>query len=153
MGSASARECSAIAAATHGCANCSSKARPAPRKIAASRLMRQVMDAVPKMPAVGEAAAARTTSSPHSKASVEVESTAAIDERLWGRRVPRGREHWPGLTRTPPGSIRATCKHLRELHDAETRPGPGSFKRLRARGPLMSSKRNRVGHRKIYRHY
>src|SRR5579863_9188407 len=43
-------ECSAREAVTHGCASCSNAARPAARKSADSRLMRQLRDAGPKMP-------------------------------------------------------------------------------------------------------
>lgn len=59
-GSEKIRECSATAAATQGCASSSSKARPAPKKVMASRSIRQVIDPGPKMPSTGPAARART---------------------------------------------------------------------------------------------
>src|SRR5208283_2497101 len=50
MGSRSVRECSAIAAATQGCASCSNAARPAARNRADSRLIFQLIDFAPKSP-------------------------------------------------------------------------------------------------------
>src|ERR1700730_7663509 len=51
-----------MAAATQGCANWSNKARPAPRKTAASRSTRQVSEAGPKTPSIDPAAASQTVS-------------------------------------------------------------------------------------------
>ena len=49
-----------MAAAIQGCANWSNRARPAPRKTAASRSTRHVSDSGPKSPLIGPAAASRT---------------------------------------------------------------------------------------------
>src|SRR5438477_12061056 len=69
MGSVRLRECWAMAAATQGCASCSSNARPAPRKTAASRSMRQMTESGPKIPAGPPAAADRTITSSRSRSA------------------------------------------------------------------------------------
>src|SRR5712671_4565709 len=56
-----------MAAATQGWASCSSNARPAPRKTAASRSMPQMTEAGPKIPAGPPAAADRTITSSRSR--------------------------------------------------------------------------------------
>src|SRR2546423_1593499 len=56
-----------MAAATQGWASCSSNARPAPRKTAASRSMRQMTESGPKMPAGPPTAADRIITSSRSR--------------------------------------------------------------------------------------
>src|ERR1039458_3740055 len=51
MGLESRLECWTSAVATQGCASCRSAARPAPRNKADSRLIFQLMESRPKMPA------------------------------------------------------------------------------------------------------
>src|SRR5690348_1407681 len=53
-------ECWSSAAATQGCVNWSREARPAPRKSADSRLMRQLRDEGPKSPSRGFGVVSRT---------------------------------------------------------------------------------------------
>src|SRR5262249_46693291 len=70
MGLANVSECCSIAAAIQGWASCSNSARPAPRKVAASRLTCQVIDRGPNMPDCEPAAAPRTRFSSRSRLSV-----------------------------------------------------------------------------------
>src|SRR2546421_11259878 len=58
-----------MAAATQGWASCSSNARPAPRKTAASRSTRQMTEAGPKIPAGPPAATDRTITNSHSRSA------------------------------------------------------------------------------------
>src|SRR5207237_2279203 len=69
MGSVRLRGYWAMAAAIQGCASCSSNARPAPRKTAASRSMRQMTESGPKIPAGPPAAADRTIISSRSRSA------------------------------------------------------------------------------------
>src|SRR5262249_52992157 len=63
-------ECCSTAAAIQGWASCSNSARPAPKKIAASRSTCQVIDRGPNTPASEPAAAPRTRVNSHSSLSV-----------------------------------------------------------------------------------
>src|SRR5580700_647378 len=71
-----------MAEATQGWASCSSNARPAPRKTAASRSMRQITEFGPNMPAGPPTAADRTITSSRSRsASVTIAYGSGIIRR------------------------------------------------------------------------
>ena len=77
IGSAKVSECCPIAAAIPGMGELKQQRATRPKKIAASRSTRQVIDRGPKMPAREPAAATRTWFSSHSKVS------APTISKLW----------------------------------------------------------------------
>src|SRR5271167_573743 len=89
MGSCSVLEYSAIAAATQGCASCSSAARPAARNSADSRLIFQLTELGPKIPSEAPAAEFFTSSSRRSRSAAETGWGSRVDICLYGSSRPR----------------------------------------------------------------